>query len=227
RAAGTPAAGIHHARRPAASAPTGMSAITARLVGTDGSSGRTRASGCIHGSRKRSPRAWGVRWPCVAGSRPTIAPMAPAPLVAVAGTRRFGARPRPRPGSEPPGGQIIEHRRRDHGASATSGWMPFVLLGALVLGVGLAAWRPIPAGVWHDDGVYMLVGRALAEGHGFTYQGVVGAPPAVKFPPVYPLFLAGLWTLFGEIGPVTLAATLANLGFLAAAAVFLARSFHV
>lgn len=105
--------------------------------------------------------------------------------------------------------------------------MPFALLGAGVLCVALAAWRPVPAGVWHDDGVYMLVGRALAEGHGLHYQGVVSAPPAVKFPPIYPLFLAGLWTIFGEIGAVTLAATLANLVFVALAAVLFARSLHV
>ena len=37
--------------------------------------------------------------------------------------------------------------------------LPYVLLGLGLFGVGLAAWRPIPAGVWHDDGVYMLVGK--------------------------------------------------------------------
>lgn len=80
--------------------------------------------------------------------------------------------------------------------------------------------------MWHDDGVYMLVGKALAEGHGFSYQGVVGAPPAVKFPPVYPLLVAGAWTVFRDIGAVTLALTLANLGFLAGAGALLARALR-
>jgi hypothetical protein len=72
----------------------------------------------------------------------------------------------------------------------------------------------------------MLVGKALAEGHGFTYQGVVGAPPAVKFPPGYPLFVAGAWTVFREIGAVTLALTLANLLFLAGAGALMARALR-
>lgn len=96
------------------------------------------------------------------------------------------------------------------------GW-PFVLLGLLLFAVGVAAWRPIPVGVWHDDGVYMLVAKALAEGRGLVYAGVVGTPPAVKFPPLYPMVLAGLWSLFGSIGVVTMAATFLNLAFLAAA----------
>jgi hypothetical protein len=113
-----------------------------------------------------------------------------------------------------------------NGSARRESWRPYLLLGLAVLAVGLAAWRPIPAGVWHDDGVYVMVGKALSEGHGLTYQGVVGAPPAVKFPPVYPLFLAGLWSLLGAIGSVTLVATLANLLFLALAAVFLARALR-
>ncbi len=93
--------------------------------------------------------------------------------------------------------------------------------------MGLAAWRPIPVGVWHDDGVYALVGKAVAEGHGFSYQGVVGAPPAVKFPPVYPVFVAGLWWMLGDVGAVTLAATLSNVVFLALAGSLLAWALRV
>jgi hypothetical protein len=104
---------------------------------------------------------------------------------------------------------------------------PYLVLAVVILAVGLAAWRPIPAGVWHDDGVYALVGRALAEGHGFTYQGVVGAPPAVKFPPVYSSFVAGLWLIFEDVGAVTLAATLGNILFLAVAGSLLAWALRV
>lgn len=113
-----------------------------------------------------------------------------------------------------------------NGGARRESWRPYLLLGLAVLAVGLAAWRPIPAGVWHDDGVYVMVGKALSEGDGLTYQGVVGAPPAVKFPPVYSVFIAGLWSLLGGIGSVTLVATMANLFFLALAAVFLARALR-
>ncbi|MDH3271711.1 MAG: hypothetical protein OEN56_10280 [Gemmatimonadota bacterium] len=101
---------------------------------------------------------------------------------------------------------------------------PFVLLGLALFGVAVTAWRPIPAGVWHDDGVYLLVGKALAEGHGLVYAGVVDAPPAAKFPPLYPLVLAAIWSVFGSIGPVTFVATMLNLALLAAAGALFARA---
>lgn len=103
---------------------------------------------------------------------------------------------------------------------------PYLLLGVAILGICVAAWRPVPAGVWHDDGVYMLVGKALAGGHGFTYDGVAGSPPAAKFPPGYPVFLSVLWKLLGDIGLVTFAATILNLVFLAAAGGLFARALH-
>src|SRR5438874_1197570 len=57
-------------------------------------------------------------------------------------------------------------------------------LGALV--VGLLVWTPLPPGIWHDDGVYLMLGRALLHGAGLRYVGVPGDPAAPKFPPVYP-----------------------------------------
>jgi hypothetical protein len=72
----------------------------------------------------------------------------------------------------------------------------------------------------------MLVGKALATGHGFVYDGVVGSPPAAKFPPLYPLLLAGFWKIFGTIGATTLAATFLNLGLLAVAGGLFAKALH-
>jgi len=103
---------------------------------------------------------------------------------------------------------------------------PFVLLGLALLGVGLSYWRPIPAGVWHDDGVYMLIGKALAGGAGLHYQGVPGSPPAVKFPPAYPAMLAALWLALRTVGRVTLAAGLLNLVFVAGAGGLFAWALH-
>ncbi len=103
---------------------------------------------------------------------------------------------------------------------------PFVLLGLGLLGVGLSFWRPVPAGVWHDDGVYMLIGQALGHGQGLRYVGVPGSPPAVKFPPGYPLVLAVLWRALGDVGPVTLAAGLLNLVFVAGAGALFGWALH-
>jgi hypothetical protein len=62
-----------------------------------------------------------------------------------------------------------------------------------VLLVGLLIWEWFPPGIWHDDGVYVLLGRALANGEGLRYSGVSGAYLAPKFPPLFPLLLALVW----------------------------------
>lgn len=108
---------------------------------------------------------------------------------------------------------------------ASPAW-PAILAAVALLAVGLSSWRAVPAGVWHDDGVYMVVGEALASGQGLTYGGVPGAPPAVKFPPGYSALLAVLWTVLPGPGAVTLAATLLNLVFLAGAGGLLAWGLY-
>ncbi len=74
-------------------------------------------------------------------------------------------------------------------------WTPLgLILGSLLIGFSL--WEPLPPGIWHDDGVYVLLGRALAEGEGLRYVGVPGAPLAPKFPPLFPALLGIVWLLF-------------------------------
>ena len=50
-------------------------------------------------------------------------------------------------------------------------------------------------GVFYDDGIYLSLARALAEGHGYHLLYLPGAPAGVHYPFLYPLFLAGLWKL--------------------------------
>jgi len=50
-------------------------------------------------------------------------------------------------------------------------------------------------GVFYDDGIYLALARSLAEGHGYRLLYLPGAPAAVHYPFLYPLFLAGLWKL--------------------------------
>ncbi|HSM09706.1 MAG TPA: hypothetical protein VLA33_11930 [Gemmatimonadota bacterium] len=66
---------------------------------------------------------------------------------------------------------------------------------ALGLGVavGLIALRgivPAGAGVYYDDGIYLALAHALAEGEGYVYAHLPGAIPGVKYPPAYPAVLA-------------------------------------
>lgn len=124
-------------------------------------------------------------------------------------------------GLEPPLGATAPHGARPP-LAAWDRWGPWVAAG-MVLALGLVIWEPFPPGIWHDDGVYVLLGRSLAQGDGLRYVGVPGAPLAPKFPPLYPLFLAVAWTLaprFPENAGIIGGLNLLLLG--AAAGVFLA-----
>jgi len=47
-------------------------------------------------------------------------------------------------------------------------------------------------GVFYDDGIYLALARSLAEGHGYRLLYLPGAPGAVHYPFLYPLWLAAL-----------------------------------
>ncbi len=86
----------------------------------------------------------------------------------------------------------------------SAGTLTVLAAGALLSLLALALWEPLPVGIWHDDGVYVLLGRALAHGEGLRLAGVAGAPPSAKFPPLYPLLLAVEWR-FGPPFPEVVA----------------------
>lgn len=79
-------------------------------------------------------------------------------------------------------------------ASSLLKWAPWGLA-LVILALGFSVWESFPPGIWHDDGVYVLLGRSLAEGDGLRYVGVQGAPLAPKFPPLFPLVLSLIWIL--------------------------------
>jgi hypothetical protein len=69
-------------------------------------------------------------------------------------------------------------------------------------GAGLAVGLVVAAqltgsmvGVFYDDGIYLALARSLVEGHGYRLLYLPGAPGAVHYPFLYPLFLAALWKL--------------------------------
>jgi len=59
--------------------------------------------------------------------------------------------------------------------------------------LGLYALNDVAIGVFQDDGHYLILARTLAEGAGYHYTNLPGAPAATHFPPGYPLLLAPLW----------------------------------
>ena len=90
-------------------------------------------------------------------------------------------------------------------------------LAVVLFGLGRSAWHPLPIGVWHDDGAYVLIAQSLAEGEGLVWSGVSGARPAAKFPPLFPL-VASLVLRWGpDASQAATALATLNLGLMAAA----------
>src|SRR5262245_21012034 len=70
---------------------------------------------------------------------------------------------------------------------------------SLVLACGLWALHlraSGPAtGLFHDGAVYLVTARALATDAGYRRIQLVGTPPEVKYPPLFPLALSLVWRL--------------------------------
>jgi hypothetical protein len=62
-------------------------------------------------------------------------------------------------------------------------------------GLAFYLMKPNVAGFLYDDGMYLMVAKALATGEGYRLSGIVGDPYFHKYPPLYPLLLAFGWIL--------------------------------
>ena len=77
-----------------------------------------------------------------------------------------------------------------------------VIVGALAALVGILAIAPHPVGVFHDDGMYLVLAKSLAQGDGYRFINLPGAPSGTHFPPLYPALLA-LLSLVGPAFPAS------------------------
>jgi hypothetical protein len=68
-----------------------------------------------------------------------------------------------------------------------------VAIAAIVLAVAVSTVSPWPVGAFEDDAIYTVLGKSLAEGHGYRLLNLPDAPNATHFPPGYPALLAVLW----------------------------------
>ena len=73
-----------------------------------------------------------------------------------------------------------------------------VLAAALVFAVAVWNLTPDPVGVFVDDGIYVLIAKALIHGQGYHYAFLPGSPPAIHYPPIYPLVLAAIMKVTPE-----------------------------
>jgi hypothetical protein len=94
-------------------------------------------------------------------------------------------------------------------------------IGATVALVLFAIYKPFPIGVAQDDGLYMILAKAISTGQGYRFINLPGAPAGVHYPPGYPLLLAALSSLTSGIPGNPLVFAAANMIFLGLGASFL------
>lgn len=88
-------------------------------------------------------------------------------------------------------------------SKTTSGasWRFGVILTACGLALGLAAlWgaNKTILGLFHDDGIYTVVAKSLAEGRGYRIISLPGEPAQTKYPFLFSYVLSWLWALDSE-----------------------------
>src|SRR5215467_2763830 len=60
------------------------------------------------------------------------------------------------------------------------------------------AWslRAMPhLGFYHDDSIYWVSAKSLADGHGYKIASLPGEPYQTKYPPLYPALLSLIWRI--------------------------------
>jgi hypothetical protein len=72
-------------------------------------------------------------------------------------------------------------------------------LAAVLLGiVYIFAWWTPSVGLFHDDGVYLVTAKALAEGKGYRIISLPGEIPQTKYPFLFPAALSLIWRTFPD-----------------------------
>ncbi len=71
-----------------------------------------------------------------------------------------------------------------------------VALVVIAVAVVFSWWNLSPhLGLFHDDGIYAVTAKALAEGRGYRLLSLPTNPVQTKYPPLFPLLLAAVWRL--------------------------------
>jgi hypothetical protein len=69
---------------------------------------------------------------------------------------------------------------------------------ALVIAAYVVAWRSPAVGFFHDDGLYAVTAKALAEGQGYRIASLPTAIPQTKYPALFPALLSIVWRAYPE-----------------------------
>lgn len=76
----------------------------------------------------------------------------------------------------------------------TRSYLPLVLIFFAIPFYWMGVRTP-SVGYFHDDGIYLVTAKSLAEGQGYRIISLPDRPPQTKYPVLYPLILAALWRI--------------------------------
>ena len=93
-----------------------------------------------------------------------------------------------------------------------SGW-PLVILLALALSSLAFFSAPNIIGLFHDDGIYAVVAKALSEGKGYRIISLPGDPYQTKYPFLYSYLLSWAWSVNPYISEIISLLNLTNAFF--------------
>ena len=85
----------------------------------------------------------------------------------------------------------------------------WIVGGSLLCIVGMLAAmymtlaRTPAAGTFHDDGIYLVTAKSLAEDHGYRIISIPGEPPQTKYPILFPWLVSLVWRLVSLRFPQT------------------------
>ena len=67
---------------------------------------------------------------------------------------------------------------------------------ASLLPIYWIAFHAPAVGIYHDDGIYLVTAKALAEGKGYRIISLPEEPPQTKYPILFPAVLSAAWMIF-------------------------------
>ena len=108
-------------------------------------------------------------------------------------------------------------------------WLVAVFLGVLLAGAAFWGAQRDAFGLFHDDGIYAVVAKSLAQGDGYRIVSLPGGPAETKYPPLYSFLLSWFWRAASDFPANVAALKLLNiavlLGIFLLAAAFYRRYF--
>ena len=92
-----------------------------------------------------------------------------------------------------PGLHVSAYRPHAHLYRCFLPWFGFICI-AIVYVISIVRLKPTNYfGMAEDDSIYFSSAKALSEGKGYILPSVPGAPPATKYPILYPWLLSWVW----------------------------------